>query len=117
MTAVVALLAVVTIAAASLGLAYAGRAAAQTAADASALAAAVATYPGTGRPSPVSEARRVAWLNHAILGICRCPVDRSLSARVVEVVAIVLVDVPIFGPLRVTAASRAEFDPGLWLGR
>jgi hypothetical protein len=37
--------------------------------------------------------------------------------RVVEVVAAVEVEVPVFGSVTVRNVSRAEFDPVRWLGR
>jgi hypothetical protein len=37
--------------------------------------------------------------------------------RTVEVVAAIDVDIPIFGPITVRSAARAEFDPLRWLGR
>ena len=117
MLAVVAFLAVLGIATASLGTAYAARAQAQTASDAAALAAAVATYPGASSANPEQEAAAVARANGAVVVRCGCAVDRSLAARVVEVVTAVSIDVPVFGQLEVTAASRAEFDPRRWLGR
>ncbi len=117
MTAVVALLAVLAIASASLGAAYSARTQAQTASDAAALAAAVATYPGTSRSSPWREAASVAAANGARLVSCRCPVNATLYRRTVRVVTEVSIDVPVFGVLDVRSASRAEFDPRRWLGR
>lgn len=117
MTAVVALLAVVAVATASLGLAYAARAQAQTAADAAALAAAVASYPGTGRGTPQAEAQKAAQFNGARVASCTCPLDIGLASRVARVVAVVAIDIPVFGRLDVKAAGSAEFDPRRWLGR
>ena len=117
MLAVAALLAALGVATSSLGVAYAARAQAQTASDAAALAAAVATYPDASGSDPRLQATAVARANRASLVRCGCPVDPSLSARVVEVVTEVEIEVPIFGRLRVRAASRAEFDPRRWLGR
>lgn len=117
MTAAIAILAVLAVATASLGVAYSARAQAQGAADAAALAAAVATYPGSGRPGPVTEAGRVAAHNDARLVSCKCPIDPTLSVRTVTVVAAVDVTVPVFGDLAVTGVARAEFDPRRWLGR
>ena len=114
--AVAGLLASLTVGAAGVAMAYTAREQASTAAEAAALAAAVATYPGTGRPAPSSEARRAAAANGARLDSCRCPVDPSLSARTVTVRASVEVVVPIFGTIRVMGAARAEFDPLAWLG-
>lgn len=117
MTAVVALLAVVAVATASLGLAYAARAQAQTAADAASLAAAVATYPGTGRRVPALEAAAVVSANGAHFVSCRCPMDTGIAPRTAWVVAMVPVDLPVLGEIRVTATAGAEFDPRRWLGR
>ncbi|MDX1468927.1 MAG: hypothetical protein R3258_06260 [Acidimicrobiia bacterium] len=117
LVAVAALLATLGIATASLGAAYAARAQAQTASDAAALAAAVATYPGASGSSPHEQAAAVANANGAVVVRCGCAIDPSLSIRVVEVVTAVGIEVPIFGHLRVKAASRAEFNPRVWLGR
>lgn len=115
MSAAVAIVAAVAVAVASLGSLYAARAQAQTAADAAALAAAVATYPTATATSPMVAARTGAGENGAILVRCSCPRDATLRARVVEVVAGVEADVPIFGERLVRASSRAEFDPIRWL--
>lgn len=117
MTTVAAFLAIVSLATASLGLAYSARAKAQSAADAAALAAAVATYPGTGRTWPTGEAVRAAEANGAALVSCRCATDATLKVRAVVVETSVPVDLPVFGVLEVRALSRAEFDPRRWLGR
>jgi len=117
MTAVIAILALLLVATASLGAAYSARAQAQSAADAAALASAVATYPGVGRAAPPAEARRAADLNGARLVSCRCPVDSSLEARTVVVTTAVDVTLPVFGALEVRGAASAEFDPRRWLGR
>jgi Flp pilus assembly protein TadG len=117
MAAVVALLSVVVVATASLGMAYSARVQANTAADAGALAAAVATYPETGRPSPAEEAQAVVTANGATLVSCACRVDPVLRVRAVLVVTAVVVSVPVFGDLEIRGMSRAEFDPRLWLGR
>ena len=117
MTGVVALLSVVVVATASLTVAYSARVQANTAADAGALAAAVATYPGTGRQSPAKEAQGVVARNGARLVSCACRIDPALRVRAVVVVTAVVVDVPVFGNLEIRGVSRAEFDPRLWLGR
>ncbi|HEY5889505.1 MAG TPA: pilus assembly protein TadG-related protein [Acidimicrobiia bacterium] len=96
---------------------YAARNHASTAADAAALAAAVATYPPAGAESPLVEARRYARLNAATLQTCRCPVDSTLKVRVVTVIVELKTRVPCFGVLPVRAGARAEFDPQAWLGR
>ena len=107
MAGVIALLSVVVVATASLGVAYSARVQANIAADAGALAAAVATYPGTGRHNPEKEARAVVARNGARLVSCVCRVDPALRIRAVLV----------FGDLEIMGVSRAEFDPRLWLGR
>lgn len=117
MMAVTALLVLFLVATASLGGLYAVRSKAASAADAAALAAAVATYPGTGRGSPESEARRIADSNGAALVDCRCPVNSELERRTVTVLVVIEVEVPIFGRVRIGGESRAEFDPMGWLGR
>jgi hypothetical protein len=116
MCAVTGLVAVVVMATAILGLIYSARTQAALASDAAALAAAVATYPGAGRGPPGAEATRAAAANGAVVTRCACRVDASLAARVASVTAVVVVDAPLFGALRVGATSRAEFDPKTWLG-
>ncbi len=117
MAGVIALLSVVIVATASLGVAYSARVQANIAADAGALAAAVATYPGTGRQSPEKEAQAVVARNGARLVSCVCRVDPALRIRAVLVITAMVVDVPVFGDLEIMGVSRAEFDPRLWLGR
>jgi hypothetical protein len=117
MSAIAAALAVCLIATGYLGVLYAAKAQADLAADSAALAAAVATYPGVGRPAgPLVEATKAAAINGASLAGCVCAVDPSLAVRVVTVRVAVGVEVPLFGWLQVLASSRAEFDPGSWLG-
>lgn len=116
MAAVVGLMAVLSVGAASVATLYAGRAQATAAADAAALAAAVATYPPAAAGEPRLRAGDVASANSAFLLSCRCPSDNSLRTRVVEIVAGVVTDIPIFGEVTVRATSRAEFDPLEWLG-
>jgi len=116
MAGVLGVIAVLAVAVASVGILYGAKAQAQTAADAGALAAAVATYPPVARGSPDAVARSVIAENGSRLVSCRCGVDSSLSARTVEVVTAVGVSVPIFGVVEVGASSRAEFDPMRWLG-
>ncbi len=114
---IVGVIATVSVATAGLGLAYGAKTQAQTAADAAALAAAVATYPPASNTEPDTQARIAARANGARMVSCACRVDWSHRPRVVTVRVVVDVDVPIFGFLGVGATSRAEFDPGLWLGR
>lgn len=116
MLAVVAMLAAIAVATTGLGMVYAARAQAQNAADASALAAAVATYPPAAGHGPLSAAHRAADANGALLAGCRCEVDLSLRPRVATVAVTVPIHVPILGELDVRMSSRAEFDPLRWLG-
>ena len=113
----VAILSLVAMAVASLGVLYAARVQAANAADAAALAAAPATYPALRVGSPTSRARVAAEANGAVVAKCECAVDPSIRARSVTVWASFVVTVPIFGTHEVTVAARAEFDPRLWLGR
>ncbi|MFQ5523600.1 MAG: hypothetical protein ACE5F5_08480 [Acidimicrobiia bacterium] len=115
--AVVALVALAAVATASLAVVYTARVKAVTAADASALAAAAGTYPATGVGLPAVAARRAAEANGAELVSCRCSLDSSLHPREVTVVAAVSADLPVLGRLRIRAASRAEFEPLVWLSR
>jgi hypothetical protein len=117
LSGVTAIVAVLGVAVAAIGMLYGARAQATNAADAAALASAVATYPPAAGTDPVTAARQAARLNDATLIACRCVRDSSLTARTVEVVAAVEVDVPVFGAVTVRGISRAEFDPMLWLGR
>lgn len=96
---------------------YGARTHASTAADAAALAAAVATYPAAGGGDPVAEARHYALLNAAVLVGCECPVDATLETRTATVIVEMKVKVPFFGVVPVRAGARGEFDPLAWLGR
>jgi len=116
MIAVVATVAILTVAVAAIGAAYGAKTSAETAADAAALAAAVGTYPPAARQGPVVAARHLATSNGALLKGCVCPIDNSLRARVVEVIVTVPVTLPIFGERSIEARARAEFDPAKWLG-
>jgi heme A synthase len=116
MTGVVATVILAGVAVAALGSLYAAKTQAETAADAAALAAAVATYPAAATGGPVASARDVAIRNGARLARCDCVVDGRLSPRTVTVVVFVDASVPVFGDVGVRASSRAEFDPGEWLG-
>lgn len=113
---VVAWVAVALIGVGAVAVLYGARVEAANAADAAALAAAVATYPPAGGGDPEGEARRLAGENGASLVGCDCPVDGGLRARVVTVMVATEVSVPFFGELTVRAGARAEFDPLLWLG-
>lgn len=100
----------------SLTVLYGVRSEANTAADAAALAAAVATYPAAGAGDPRAEAARYAAANGAEVVSCDCPVDPSLEVRSATVVVEKKVTVPFFGTLGVRAGATGEFDPVAWLG-
>lgn len=100
----------------SLTILYGVRSEANTAADAAALAAAVATYPPAGAGDPHAEAARYAGVNGAVVVSCDCAVDLSLEVRSATVVVEKKVTVPFFGTLGVRAGATGEFDPVLWLG-
>lgn len=117
MATVTALLSLLLIAGASIGGLFVARSQALAAADAAALAAAVATHPDTGRQTPQVEARRAASSNGAALVSCDCALNPTLEVREVTVRVVIEVDASVFGVLRVPGASRAEFDPRAWLGR
>jgi hypothetical protein len=112
----VAVIAVIGVAATSVGSLLAAREQAYTAAEAAALASAVATYPPAGTGSPVAQAAEYAQRNGSRLTSCRCPVDLSMRPRTVTVTTALTVAVPIFGRIDVRASARSEFDPVLWLG-
>lgn len=114
--AVIGLFAILCVGLADLGITYAARARAATAADAAALAAATATYPPLGRFAPSREAARAAGLNAATLQRCICRIDASLAERVVTVTVSVRVELPLFGIVDVSNTSSAEFSPVRWLG-
>lgn len=114
---VVAVVATLTLATASLGVIYAARETAANGADAAALAAAVATYPpAAGGAGPETAARAAAAANGALLMGCECRVDPRMRPRVATVTTSVEVEVPLLGSVPVRARSRAEFDPFRWLG-
>lgn len=96
---------------------YAGRAQASLAADASALAAAVSTYPHASTAPPIEAASTAARENGANLVECRCALDPSLRPRRVLVKVGVPVEIPLLGSVLVRSSAAAEFDPRAWLGR
>jgi secretion/DNA translocation related TadE-like protein len=100
----------------SLTVLYGVRAEANNAADAAALAAAVATYPPAGAGDPRSEAARYAGANGAVVVSCDCPIDFGLETRSATVIVEKKVTVPFFGALGVRAGATGEFDPVAWLG-
>lgn len=114
--AVAGLVVLLTVAVADVGVALAGRLQIAAAADAAALAAAPVTFRPFGADGgPVSEARRLAEANGAVLASCTCGIDRSWRRRSVTVVVERRVQLLGIGSLMVRASSRAEFDPSLLL--
>ncbi|MEN8234063.1 MAG: Rv3654c family TadE-like protein [Actinomycetota bacterium] len=102
---------------ANAGVALTARLQAAAAADAAALAAAPVTFlPFGAKGGPVSEARRLAAANGAVLARCDCRIDRSWRSRVVEVLVERRVELLGLGVITVRASSRAEFAPALLLG-
>jgi secretion/DNA translocation related TadE-like protein len=102
MVAVVVIGLVLSLGAARLGGALVGRARADTAADAAALAAADALALGRGEADARLAARDIAASNHARLVSCAC------SGTTAEVV--VEVDVPGLGVLGSVARARAKAE-------
>ena len=85
---------------------------AHTAADAAALAAAPVTFRSFGSAgAPAAEAARFAAANGARLVRCSCPIDRSWSTRMVEVMVAVDENIFLVGPREIRAVARAEFSP------
>jgi hypothetical protein len=117
MSGAIAIVAFLAVAVVAIGTLYAARTQATNAADAAALAAAVGTYPPASVLDPLDAATRVAAANGAVIVECLCAVNVGLVPRTVEVVAAIEVDIAIFGPVTVSSAARAEFDPLRWLGR
>lgn len=115
--AAASLLMLIAVATAGVGVLYAARTQAVNAADASALAAAVATYPPAATRAPRAAAGQAAQINGAALERCDCRIDPSLNARTVHVVVSIGVELPILGRHVVEGRARAEFDPRAWLGR
>jgi hypothetical protein len=111
------LVAAVGVGTAGLGVLFDAREQAATAAEAAALAAAVATYPPAAEGPPERLASEMAGHNGARLISCWCEVDRTLAARVVAVTVALTADLPLFGEVDVGKTARAEFEPRLWLGR
>lgn len=112
-----AFIATIGVGTAALGVLFDAREQAATAAEAAALAAAVATYPPTGAGSPRELAAEYAARNGARMVSCWCPVDGSLSVRVVAITVALSTDIPVFGEVLVGKTARAEFNPRSWLGR
>lgn len=115
---VIAVIVVLTLGVVDVGTYLAARARAVAAADAAALAAAPVTFrPFGAAGSPAAEAARFASANGARLVTCRCPVDRTLGRREVEVSVVVSVELLLLGAHRVRASGRAEFAPAAVFGR
>jgi len=84
----------------------------QAAADAAALAAAPVTFrPFGSSGNPAAEAARFAAENGARLVRCMCPMDRSWTARIVEVEVGVEISLFGLGQQEVRAVAAAEFVP------
>ncbi len=116
MLAVAGLVMVLGVALADAGILLAGKYQAAVAADAAALAAAPVTFrPFGARGSPREEAARFAAENGATLVSCRCPRDPSWQARTVMVEVVRWVELIGGWSVRVTASSRARFDPAAML--
>jgi len=112
-----ALIAIIGIGTTALGVLFDAREKAATAAEAAALAAAVATYPPAGSEAPDDLAAEFASRNGTRLVSCWCPVDPTLKSRVVAVTVAMRANVPLFGEVLVGKTARAEFEPRAWLGR
>jgi hypothetical protein len=111
------LVATIGVGTAGLGVLFDAREKAATAAEAAALAAAVATYPPAADGPPDRLATELAVSNGARLISCWCDVDTSLDARVAAVTVVLSAHLPLFGEVDVGKTARAEFEPRLWLGR
>jgi len=108
---ILAVLAALLLAAATIGVLAQGQVAAvraQTAADAAALAAAPATFRGDG---PTRLAREYATANGAELVECACPVDQTWQTRRVTVTVRVPISVWVLKSVHITRSATAEFSP------
>jgi secretion/DNA translocation related TadE-like protein len=114
--AMMGLLVVLALSVSSVGVLLAERERAVSAAEAAALAAAVATYPPAGEGSPRQVASEFAGRNGGEVVTCVCPVDPTLRSRIVVVTVAVTAEVPVFGKVRIGRTARAEFDPLQWMG-
>jgi hypothetical protein len=117
MLGICGIVATIGVGTAALGALFDAREQAATAAEAAALAAAVATYPPAAEGPPQRLAAEFARSNGARLVSCWCELDGSLRPRVVAVTVALSADVPLFGAVAVGKTARAEFEPRLWLGR
>jgi secretion/DNA translocation related TadE-like protein len=107
MAGIVCTVAVLGVVIGATGQVLAARSQASTGADASALAAAVATFDG----DPKAEALRLAEANGVRLVSCDCRRDRTWGRRTVTVLVEVDVDVLGLGSRTVRARARAEYLP------
>ena len=107
MVAVVVVGAVLSLGAARLGSALIGRARADTAADAAALAAADTLALGQSSADAKAAARSTAASNHARLLSCACA---GTTAEVVVEVDVPGLDVPGLGALGAVARGRAKAE-------
>jgi hypothetical protein len=90
----------------------AARARLTAAADATALAAAPATFADFGvGAEPYRSAAETARANSAQLVGCNCRVDRSWATRMVRVVVASDVDLTLLGSRHLEASAAAEFSP------
>ncbi len=103
---------VVTLLVADTAVLLAGRARAQVAADAAALAAAPVTFrPFGARGGPADEAATYAHANGASLEECRCTRDTSWRARTVVVRVSIPLGLWLLPVSQVGAWSSADFIP------
>jgi len=108
----IAVVVVLTIGLADVGILLAARQRASVAADAAALAAAPVTFlPFGATAGPRREAARFAAANGAELVGCVCPVDPSWEPRTVVVVVRRVARLVGLPDLVVTVEARARFDP------
>lgn len=114
---VAAVVLLLSVGVADVGIVLAARLQAAAAADAAALAAAPVTFlPFGARGSPIAEAQIFATANGARLVSCRCEIDRSWELRLVTVRVARTAHLIGLGTVDVEATSRAEFDPIRLLG-
>ena len=111
MLAVVAVAMCAGVVIADIGSLLATRLQAAVGADAAALAAAPASFPGMGSERPIEAARHMAAANGVRVVACRCPIDPSWAPRRVEVVVRRDVDLIVLGRVQVRAVGAADFDP------
>ena len=103
---------VLVLAVVAVGQLLAGRARAQAAADAAALAAAPVTFRPFGADGTArQEAALFAGANGSVLVACRCPLDPSWEPRTVVVEVEYSFPVMLFGSMRARASAWAEFIP------